>query len=58
MRIWNYNMTGPKYIREEKKNLYNLADKINKIPFDFSDDGKTVNLIKVQKILKKYQGIK
>lgn len=51
-------MTGPKYIREEKKSLYNIAHKIDKVPFEFSYDGKTVNLVKVQKILKKYQGIK
>ena len=51
-------MTGPKYIREEKASLYRIADRINKIPKEFSDDGKIVNLDKVKQVLKKYQGIK
>lgn len=51
-------MTGPKYIREEKASLFRIAERIDKVPMNFSDDGKTVNLLKVQKVLKKYQGIK
>jgi len=50
-------LTGSKYIREEKAAAYRLAEKINQVPMKFSSDGKTVNLIKVQKILKKYQKI-
>jgi len=51
-------MTGPKYIREEKASLFRIAESIDKVPMNFSDDGKTVNLSKIQKVLKKYQGIK
>lgn len=47
-------MTGPQYFLDDRAKLRKLAEKITKVPKEFSSSRKTVSTIKIQKMLENY----
>lgn len=49
-------MTSPSaYIKEERYHLGRIAERIRHVPYDFSGDGRTVDLKKVMQKINNYK---